>query len=179
MSIKNWLLQAVDLLHSIKDEKLRWQIDNQDRQLQLKQARILAENQLADELKKKSLQLEHDISLLHTQNATELAMLKIKCKQDIKDYQQYLAALDKLKDSIKNSYTQLPEAVAFTIHHHAKQLLNQLWEAENFEDKMRHEMQLIQFMTTVHEDASATLQGKTQDKLPEKTLALISNRRLV
>ncbi len=174
MTVKNWLLNAIELIHTIKDEKLHWQTNNQARQLQLKQARILAENQLAAELKKKSVQLEHDISLLQTQNATELALLKIKCKQDIKDYQQYLAALDKLKDSIKNSYTQLPEAVAFTIHHHAKQLLNRMWEAENFEEKMRHEMQLIQFMTTVHEDASAILQGKTQDKLPEKTLGLIT-----
>ena len=182
MTIKHWVLKAIDLLHTLKDEKLRWQTDNQAQELQLKQARILAENQLADELKKKSLQLEHDISLLQTQQSTELAMLKIKCKQDLKDYQQYLVALDKLKDSIKNSYSQLPEAVAFTIHHHAKQLLNRMWEEENFEDKMRHEMQLIQFMTTVHEDASATLLGKTQDKLPEKTLALITtietNRKL-
>lgn len=176
MTIKHWVLKTVDLLHSIKDEKLHWQTNNQARQLELKQARILAENQLADELKRKSVQLEHDISLLQTQNATELALLKIKCKQDIKDYQQYLASLDKLKDSIKNSYSQLPEAVAFTIHHHAKQLLNLMWEAENFEEKMRHEMRLIQFMTTVHEDASATLQSKTPNKLPEKILNLIQQQ---
>jgi len=176
MTIKHWVLNAVNLLHTIKDEKLHWQTNNQARQLQLKHARILAENQLADELKKKSVQLEHDISLLQTQQTTELALLKIKCKQDIKDYQQYLIALDKLKDSIKNSYPQLPEAVAFTIHHHAKQLLNKLWEAEKFEDKMRHEMQLIQFMTTVHEDASTYLQGKTQGKLPERILNLIQQQ---
>jgi hypothetical protein len=173
MTLKNWVLGIVDVLHAIKDEKLRWQLDNQARQLQLKQARIVAENKLAAELKKKSVQLAHDIDLLQTQNASELAMLKIKCKQDIKDYQQYLAALDKLKKSIQNSYRQLPEAVAFTIHHHAQQLLNQMWEAKTIEDKMRHEMRLIQFMTTVHEDASASLQSATQEKLPEKTLSLI------
>ncbi len=173
MILKNWLLNTIELLHSIKDQKLRWQTANQARQLQLKQARILAEDQLAAELKKKSVQLAHDISLLQTQNATELALLKIKCKQDIKDYQQYLAALDKLKKSIQNSYTHLPEAVAFTIHHHAQQLLNRLWDAENFEEKMHHEMQLIQFMTTVHEDASSYLQGTTTENLPEKTLNLI------
>jgi uncharacterized protein (DUF952 family) len=176
MSIKNWLLRTVELLHSIKDEKLRWQTDNQARQLQLKQARIVAENTLAAELKKKSVQLEHDINLLQTQNATELAMLKIKCKQDIKDYQQYLGALNKLKKSIQNSYTHLPEAVAFTIYHHAQHLLNLMWDAKNLEEKMRYEMQLIQFMTTVHEDASATLQGVTQEKLPEKTLNLIQRQ---
>jgi hypothetical protein len=174
MTIKNWVLRAVELLHSIKDEKLRWKTNNQAQQLQLKQARILAENELAAELKKKSVQLAHEITLLETQNATELAMLKIKCKQDIKDYQQYLKALDQLKKSIQNSYTHLPEAVAFTIHHHAQQLLNRMWEAENFEEKMRHEMRLIQFMTTVHEDASAYLQGGNQEKLPEKTLRLIT-----
>jgi hypothetical protein len=31
-------------------------------------------------------------------------------------------------------------------------------------------------MTTVHEDASATLQGVTQEKLPEKTLNLIQRQ---
>lgn len=173
MTIKNWFFKAIELLHSIKDEKLRWQTDNQARQIQLKQARILAENELAAELKKKSVQLAHEITLLETKNATELAMLKIKCKQDIKDYKQYLAALDQLKKSIQNSYTHLPEAVAFTIHHHAQYLLNRVWEAESFEEKMRHEMQLIQFMTTVHEDASAYLQGESLEKLPEKTLSLI------
>jgi hypothetical protein len=136
----------------------------------------VAENTLAAELKKKSVQLEHDINLLQTQNATELTLLKIKCKQDIKDYQQYLTALDKLKKSIQSSYTQLPEAVAFTIHHHAQNLLNLMWEAKNFEEKMRYEIQLIQFMTTVHEDASTMLQDVTQKKLPEKTLNLIQQQ---
>ena len=176
MTVKNWLLKAVNLWHTIKDEKLHWQTHNQDRQLQLKQARILAENELAAELTKKSVQLAHEISLLQTQNSNELAMLKIKCQQDIKDYKQYLAALDKLKSSIQQSYRHLPEAVAFTIHHHAQQLLNRMWDAEDFEEKMRHEMQLIQFMTTVHEDASAYLQGKTQEKLPERTLNLIQRQ---
>lgn len=175
MIIKTWVLNIVALFHSVKDENLRWQTNNQVQQQQLKQARILAEEQTAAELKKRSLQLAHEISLLETKNHTELAMLKIKCQQDLKNYQQYLAALDKLKTSIQNSYSQLPEAVAFTIHHHAQQLLNRMWEADNFAEKMRYEMQLIQFMTTVHEDARASLQGDRLEKLPEKTLGLIDS----
>jgi hypothetical protein len=176
MIVKNWLLKTVRLWHTLKDEKLAWQTDNQARLLQLKQQRIVAENELAAELKKKAVELAHQISLLETQQANELTLLKIKCQQDIKDYKQYLAALDKLKDSIKHSYRHLPEAVAFTIHHHAQQLLNRMWEADTFEEKMRHEMQLIQFMTTVHEDASAHLQGSTHNQLPEKTLNLIQQQ---
>ena len=93
MTVKNWILNAIDLWHSIKDEKLRWQTDNQTRQIQLKQARILAEDQLAGELKKKSVQLAHEITLLQTKNAAELAMFKIKCRQDIYGYVRLMSSV--------------------------------------------------------------------------------------
>lgn len=171
--VKNWVLNAVSLLHSVKDQNLKWQLANQGDQTKLKHARVLAEKALEAELRKRSVQLEHEISLLRTQHDAELSMFKTKCKQDVKDYKQYLAALDQLKSSIQASYIHLPEAVAFTIHHHAKYLLNQMWEAEDFEQKMQHEMQLIRFMTTVHEDARLHLEGATTDKLPERTLNLL------
>ena len=170
--ILNW----VKLFHSVKDENLQWKTTNQDQQIKLKQARVLAEKNLEAELKKKSVQLAHEIILLRTKNDTELSMFKTRCKQDIKDYKQYLASLDQLKRSIQASYTHLPEAVAFTIHHHAKHLLNQMWEAKDFEQKMQHEIQLIQFMTTVHEDARLNLEGANTEKLPERTLSLIQKK---
>ncbi|WP_246247073.1 hypothetical protein [Candidatus Methylobacter favarea] len=49
-----------------------------------------------------------------------------------------------------------------------------MWEAEDFEEKMKHEMQLIRFMTTVHEDARLNLEGATPGNLPERTLNLIN-----
>lgn len=174
--LKNWVITAVNLFHSVKDENLQWRTVNQDRQTKLRHAYILAEKNLAAELKKKTVQLEHDIALLRTKNDAELSMFKTRCKQDIKDYKQYLAALDQLKRSIRHSYAHLPEAVAFTIHHHAKQLLNKMWEAEDFEQKMRHEMQLIHFMTTVHEDARLHLEDGNHKQLPEKTLNLIQQQ---
>ena len=170
------LNNIIKLFHSVKDQNLKWQLANQGDQTKLKHARVLAEKALEAELKKKSVQLEHDISLLKTKHDTELSMFKTKCQQDVKDYKQYLAALDQLKSSIQASYTHLPEAVAFTIHHHAKYLLNKMWEAEDFEQKMQHEMQLIRFMTTVHEDARLYLEGATTDNLPERTLNLIQQQ---
>ncbi len=174
--LKKWLLNLVGLFLSVKDENLKWQQANQEAQSQLKQARVLAERALEDELLKKSVQLEHEISLLKTKHHTELSMFKTKCQQDIKDYKQYLTALDQLKSSIQSSYTHMPEAVAFTIHHHAKYLLNKMWEAEGFEQKMRYEMQLIRFMSTVHEDSRLYLEGATTGNLPEKTLSLIQQQ---
>ena len=174
--LKSWIFNIINLFHSVRDENLKWQQANQHSQAKLKHARVLAEKALEAELKKKSVQLEHDISLLKTKHNAELTMFKTKCKQDVKDYKQYLAALDQLKSSIQASYTHLPEAVAFTIHHHAKYLLNQMWEAEDFEQKMHHEMQLIRFMTTVHEDARLYLEGATTESLPERTLNLIQQQ---
>lgn len=170
------LNKIIELFHSVKDQNLKWQLANQCDQTKLKHDRVLAEKALEAELKKRSVRLEHDISLLRTKHNAELSMFKTKCQQDVKDYKQYLAALDQLKASIQASYTHLPEAVAFTIHHHAKFLLNKMWEAEDFEQKMQHEMQLIQFMTTVHEDARLHLEGETTDSLPERTLNLIAQQ---
>jgi transposase-like protein len=175
-TLKSWVFNIVNLFHSVKDENLKWRQANQDSLAKLKHARVLAEKALEAELKKKSVQLEHDITLLKTKHDAELSMFKTKCRQDVKDYKQYLAALDQLKASIQSSYTHLPEAVAFSIHHHAKYLLNKMWEAEDFEQKMQHEMQLIRFMMTVHEDARLHMEGGTTDKLPEKTLNLIQQQ---
>jgi methanogenic corrinoid protein MtbC1 len=176
MSIKNWVLNLINIFHQVKDEKLNWQLANHADLARLKQAQALAEEALAAELRKRSVVLEHEVALLKTKQEAELNMYKTRCQQDIKDYQQYLSALDKLKSSIKKSYTHLPEAVAFTIHHHAKHLLNQMWECEDLHEKMRYEMQLLNFMTTVHEDAQLHLVGKNTEKLPERTLNLIKNQ---
>jgi hypothetical protein len=174
--LKNRVFTLLKLFHSVKDENLQWKTANQDQQVKLKHARVLAAKTLEAELKKKSVQLEHEITLLRTKNDAELSMFKTRCKQDIKDYKQYLASLDQLKRSIQASYTHLPEAVAFTIHHHAKHLLNQMWEAKDVEQKMQHEIRLIKFMTTVHEDARLHLEGASTENLPERTLGLIQQK---
>lgn len=174
--LKNWVLNTVALVHRVKNENLHFKADSQTRQLQFKHNAALAEQALANELKKKSVALAHEIELMRTQNSAELAMLKTKCKQEVKDYEQYLKSLDQLKYSLQLSYAHLPEAVAFTIHHHAKQLLNQMWEAESFEQKMQYELQLIHFMTTVHEEARLRLSGESAENLPEKTLNLLTRQ---
>lgn len=171
-----WINDLVDVFHSAKDKNLQWQSATQQQKADLRHRQALAEKALEAELKKKSLQIEHEIALLKTKSAAELSMFKTRCQQDIEDYKQYLASLDKLKDSIRSSYTHLPESVAFTIHHHAKYLLHKMWEAQDFEEKMRHEIQLIQFMTAVHEDARHYLEGSSADRLPERTLSLIHHQ---
>lgn len=174
--LKNWLINTVTTIHELRTKNLTWKRDNHEKQAELKQAQVLAEKAMIAELKKRSRQLKHELTLLQTQHNAELLMFKTKCKQDVKDYKQYLESLDQLKDSIHSSYTHLPEAVAFTIHHHAKYLLNEMWETTDFEEKMRREIQLIRFMSTVHEDARLYLEGENKDVLPERTLKFIEKQ---
>ncbi len=173
-ALKYQIHNLVGLIHSIKDKDLDWRAENQGRQIKLSQALILADKKLAAELAKKSVQLAHEIDLLKTRQQSELAMLKTRCKEDIKDYRQYLESLQQLKLAIQASYSHLPEAVAHTIHHHAKTLLNSMWEAEDFEQKIKYEAQLIQLMMTVHEETRLHRAGALGEKLPENTLNLIN-----
>jgi len=173
--IKRWIFRLVSFFYSLKNGSLQWQVANQEQLLKLKHERALAEKALEVALKNKSVLLAHEISLLETTHEAELVMLKTKCKQDIKDYKHYLSSLDQLKQSIQLSYDHLPIAVAYTIHHHAKQLLNKMWEADDIETKMHFEMQLLQFMTTVHEDARLNLEETSEQNLPQRTLNLIQS----
>jgi hypothetical protein len=173
-TLKDRIHHIVDLIHSVKDKNLGWQAANQDQQIKLSHDRLLAEKKLAAELAKKSVALAHEIDLLKTRQKSELTMFKTRCKEDVKDYQQYLESLGQLKQTIQTSYAHLPDAIAHTIHHHAKSLLNAMWEAEDLEEKIKHEAQLIKFMTTVHEEARLYRAGTLGEQLPENTLKLIN-----
>jgi hypothetical protein len=170
---KERIHDVIGLFHSIKDKNLEWRTLNQGQQIRLSHERLLAEKKLAAELTKKNVQLSHEIDLLKTRHDAELNMLKIRCKEDIKDYQQYLESLNQLKRIIKSSYAHLPDAFVHTIHHHAKALLNAMWESQNLEEKIKYEAQLIKFMTTVHEEAQLYRTGTLPDQLPENTLKLM------
>lgn len=173
--IKDYLNQALAFLRDQRDRNLQWRRARHDEVAALRQQQALAEQQLAAELSKRAQQLAHELALSETRQASELEMVKIQCRQELRDYQQYLQSLDKLKDSLKQSYAHLPEAVAFTIHHHAKQLLNRMWEAGDDREKLRVEMQLLHFMTAVHEDSQAALSSGQALALPEKTLAFLDS----
>lgn len=166
-------MQALNTLHRIKNETLQWRLSHADDLAHLKLTQSLAEQERIAQLKKKSLQLAHELAILKARNGTELEMVKTQCRQDLKDYQQYLQALDQLKTSLLSSYRDLPEAVAYTIHHHAKQLLNELWEERDPQARLNTEMRLIRFMTAVHEDKQLILQDSSQAGVPRNTLALI------
>ncbi len=176
--MKYLLTQFLGLINAVKDNRLAWQTANRAQVQQLKLEQTLAEQDLAAQLNLKSLELAHSVDLLKTRQATELAMLKTRCEDDIKDYQQYLKSLEQLKLLTQASFSHLPEAVSLTIHHHAKALLNRMWETADRDEKIKLEAELIKFMTTVHEEAQLGRQQVNNAYLPENTLKLIENNAL-
>lgn len=175
--LKRKLLELLQIIHDIKDDHLIWRQTRLNDLARLKQQDSLNKQGLHAELKKRSLQLEHEIATMQAKNSAELAMLKTKYKQDIKDYKQYLNSLDQLKTLIQNSYPHLPESVAFTIHHHAKDLLNSMWEESDLKNKRILELELIRFMNTIHEDAQLYQINGDTPSLPANTLRLIEDTR--
>jgi hypothetical protein len=171
--IARWLRSAQLMLQSYMDEDLRWRLARKDDLSALRHDHALAEQALAAKLKKEALQLAQELEISKARNNTALEMVKIQCQQDLKDYQHYLQSLDKLKTSLRNSYADLPEAVAFTLHHHAKHLLNTMWEAEDLQMKKKLEIQLLEFIAAVHEDSCSSLLQNAKGTLPEKALACI------
>ena len=175
--LKQKLQSLLQTMHELKDYHLSWRSRRQGEFASFKKQEKLDTQDLLILLKKKSVQLEHEIAAMQAKNSAELAMLKIKYKQDIQDYKQYLKALEQFKDLIQKSYPHLPESVALTIHHHAKDLLNSMWEERNVTHKRVLELELIQFMSSLHEDAQAYPGGSMESTmLPANTLRLIRSK---
>lgn len=163
-------------IHSVKNEKVRWQQEKHQEIAALHRSKALAKQALKAELAEKALEREHEISLLKQRYGTELVKLKARCEQDLKDYKHYLAAIDRLKVDIQKTYAPMPEAIALIIHHHAKQLLNRMWEAEDLQEKLKCERDLMRFIGAVHEDTwqfPAQAERGDSPRLPRRTMELI------
>lgn len=171
--MKIFLHRLLILFQTLRLENVAWLSANLDEIQTIKRSRTLAKAELKAELQIKNTQLAHDIALLKTRHAAELTILQTRCKADLNDYRQYLDALEQLKAITKTSFAQLPDAIVLTIHHHAKSLLNQMWESSDVDEKIKLEAQLLQFMATVHQESEQFRQDSNNGDLPMDTLKLI------
>lgn len=174
--LKRNLLNLLDIVHSLKDDHMQWRQANQDNLAQLKHNDRLHKQNLKAQLEKRRIQIDHEIASIKAANQVDLTMLKIKHKQDLKDYKQYLNSLEELKSSIQKSYPHLPTPMAYTIHNHAKELLNLMWEENDLQNKRTLEMELIQYMHTLYEDAQQYLNDRQPATLPTATMRLLENK---
>ena len=162
----------------VKSENLQWQLENYKKVHELNCQTQLSKQELEAKLEKQKAEFSFQLDRLKQQHAIDLTMFKAECGQQVRDYKQYLDSIDQLKNLIQQSYSHLPDAISLTIHHHAKQILKQMWEAENLAEKMQFETSLLDLMTRVHQDTQDKLvQNQKGKQIPVRTLELINLSR--
>ena len=166
----------------VKSENLQWQQENHKKVHDLNSQSKHEKQALKASIDKQKAEFSFQLDHLKQQHETDLLMFKAECEQNINDYKQYLESIDQLKDMIQQRYSHLPDAISLTIHHHAKQILKQMWETKDFAKKMRLETSLLDLMTRVYQDTKDEIKQSQQDKqIPVRTLELIhlSGRALI
>lgn len=166
----------INLFNSVKSGNLRWQQEKQSEIQTLKNLKALDKQSLQADLKKRQAQFEHELEKMKQTHATDISMLKAQSEQQLRDYKQFLDSIDQLKTLIQKSYSHLPSTVSLMIHHHAKQMLNQMWECEDIQEKLEHEAKLLELMTAVHNDTQdLPLEVVAEQQFPKRTLRLIKS----
>jgi seryl-tRNA synthetase len=161
----------MNFINSVRTANLEWKKEKLAEILELKKRR----ESLSGELKKMEAALKIEIEKINIQGQADIRMLKDKCDQDVRDYKQFLDAIDDLKERIQRSYSNIPLPLVLTIHRHAKILLNNMWDQDNIEQRNAMERKMIMFLEAVYED-TAYLPGDTKNGLPIKTITLIHQK---
>ncbi len=141
--------------------------------LVLKRRQAEVELELEAERRRRLMALEFELERLKRRQQLELTQLERKLEQDLKDYERYLAAVDRLQEQLRQSFSHAPEVIVLTIHHHAKQLLDKMWEAEDLNLRIERERELVKFLTTVYEDTIQAQSEETRLLLPRRALRLM------
>ncbi|MGB3207034.1 MAG: hypothetical protein WBB28_18775 [Crinalium sp.] len=154
----------VGFINAIRDENIRWQQEHLPLITEIDKQRKLSKQDIEQELKRRQLRFE-----------SEIQQLKLEGESQIRDYKEFLDAVDKIKDDIRKSYQQLTLPLALGIHQYAKRLLTQMWNSNDLYEREKYERKLFDFLYTVSEDISLLPSNEYEERpfFPEKTLKLI------
>lgn len=151
-------------INAIRDENIRWQQENLPALSKIERQRKISKIEIEEELKKRQIKFENEIE-----------QLEMEGESKIQDFKEFLDAIDKIKNDIREHFQQVSLPVALLIHQYGKQLLVQMWHSANMQDRKKYEQQLFDFLFTVNEDIYliSSKEKKSGFYLPEKTIKLI------
>jgi hypothetical protein len=118
--------------------------------------------------------LEHELNMLRVRFDAEITREREKEASDTRDYLQFLATIDEMKQKMLKTFSDMPPPMVHIIHHHAKQLIDRMWKANDEVSKRLCEAKFAGFLMAVFEDSRQALITAGGEKLPTKTLKLIS-----
>jgi hypothetical protein len=151
-------------INAIRTENLEWRRRKADEIAALRKKHRLQDMELEHELVRREIELREEIKRLELQEQSVT-----------RDYVDFLGAIDQLKDRIVKTFDNMPRPIALLIHHHAKQMLHEMWQADDLHERLGHEQRLLNFMAVIHDDTARLGQVGDMHRLPLKTIEFINN----
>jgi hypothetical protein len=158
-------------LRSVDSEWIEENLDNLYRNREKKE---LLELDLEERIQRRKSEIQYDADRLTLERSFELERLKMKLKQQVGDYKDFLVELDSMKKQMQEFFIDVPPTFLRLIHHHASNLMDQMWNEDDLDKRRFLEKQLLELLISVNDDCTAA--KSSQDGayyLPEKTLKLI------
>jgi hypothetical protein len=151
-------------INAIRSENLEWRRRKADEIAALRKKQKLLD-----------LELEHELATREIELREEIRRIEMRETSVTHDYKDFLNEIDELKRRIVSTFTNMPKPMALLIHHHAKQMLNEMWQAQDLHERLAIEQKLLNFMTVIYDDTQRLTQADDLDRLPTKTIEFMNS----
>ncbi|MBD2776401.1 hypothetical protein [Iningainema tapete] len=175
-SSKYFGIFLMDFINAIRDKNLEWYEKTADRTKALKEKNELSSVQIEQAIKKSVQDFEQEIALKKITYDQQMENAKLKAKKTMQKYEKFLEEIDELRNRIQEFYPNMPLPLVSLIHHHASQLLDEMWQASENKRELNCKKEFIQFLTVVYEDTDPTAL-KGNPRLPLRILKYIEESK--
>jgi hypothetical protein len=144
-----------------------------DVESQMKRLQEIAE--LKKTKQRLNAEIEQELNILKIKFNEELVRVREKETRDTRDYKEFLDSIDEMKIKIIQTFPDMPKPTAYVIHHHAKQLLDEIWRNSDERTRQIDCVKLADFLAVVYDDTTQLMLGESTVKFPKKTIEFIRN----
>lgn len=152
------------LYNTLRSETADWQKANQEDMLLLRQAKVVAERELRQQL-----------DLMEIRFSEECRRLRMEEERTTRHFSEFLDSIDEMKANMLTYYAAMPKPLALMIHHHAAELLKDAWHSPSAQVRLKRQTRFTDLMLTITADLAELEHGGERKALPEKTIAFIQN----
>lgn len=158
---------VADFINNLREENIKWKQENILTLNELESLRRLSKQETEQALRRRQVYFKY-----------KLQQKKKAVEDELKDFQDFLSAIDQLKDNLKQYYPNMPVPLILIVHQHVTQALVRMWDSNDFQERSKYEQQLLDFFLSISEDINLASSQEDQDTyyLPEKTLKLIKRQ---
>ena len=156
---------VVDFLSVVNFHDVEWKKQKLEELSELTRRKRIRESELEGELK-----------LLQETLSGKIERKREEEKRKIQDYKEFLDSIDEMKQKLLETFSDMPTPMVHVIHHHAKQLIDDMWKTQDDRNQAIARTRFTDFLMAVYNDTTHALVENQQLKLPTKTLEIVQKR---